>query len=76
MAQRQVRDVREQPHARGPRREERDQRERVEVAPLVRVILDADQVQPALLSGLDLRQDALQSARIGDDEGAELGHCW
>jgi hypothetical protein len=51
MAQRQIRDVGSELDPLGPRRDEREQAERVEEAALVRVILDPDEVEAKFFSG-------------------------
>src|SRR5206468_5599755 len=66
----------EQPDARRPRGEEGQQRERLQKAPLIRVVLDADEVQAGAVGALDLVDDRLAPGRVGDHEHAELdaGH--
>ncbi len=53
-AERQVRHVGEEAQPRRPGQQVGDQRERVEEPPLVRVVLDADEVEPAALGREDL----------------------
>ena len=61
VAQRQVRDVGEEADALGPAGEVGEQRPRVEEAALVRVVLDADEVEPEAVG----EQDLLDHARPG-----------
>jgi hypothetical protein len=49
MSQRKVGHIGEEANAFGARGEVRDQREGVQKAPLIRMILDADQIQPHLV---------------------------
>ena len=71
VAHRQARDVGEEPEPLGPRQQIGDQRIRVEVAPLIRVILDADEVEAALLRDPHPLDDALVVRRVRHDRQAE-----
>ena len=73
VAQRQVGDVREQPHALGAPGEVGEQRPGVEVAALVRVVLDADQVEPEPVGEQHLLDHRVLTLGIGDREDAEQG---
>ena len=50
-----------------------DQRKCVEKAPLIGVVLDADERQPALVRDPHQLPDAIQRIRVGDDRDPDLG---
>jgi hypothetical protein len=72
VAQRQVRDVGEDPHPRGLGSQGRHEHPGIEVPSLVGVILDADEVEAELVAEPDLVDDLGVVVRVGDWEEAEL----
>ena len=75
-AHRQAGDIREEAQAFGPSEEVRDERERIEEATLVGVVLDADELEPAALRGKDLGDDGrvvVRGRRHRDAEGGSHG---
>lgn len=71
-AQRQVGHIGKEPDPLGSCGQPRDQRERVEEAPLVRMVLDADQVETELIREPHRRQKLVDGVRVGTRENAEL----
>ena len=69
--QRQVGDVRREVDLVGLRRDHREQRERVEEAPLVGVVLERDDVEVLALGELREPQDVVRGGGGGRDEDAE-----
>ena len=63
--QRQVRDVRREEDAVGLRRDHREQRERVEEAALVRMVLERDDVEVLALGELREPEDVVRVAAVG-----------
>lgn len=71
-AQRQVRDVGKEAHAFRPREQVADQRPRLEVPPLVRVVLDPDQIDAELVGAVRERTVELDVRARRNDAQAEL----
>ena len=75
-AHRQAGDIREEPEPLRPRQQVGDQRERVEVPALVRVVLDPDEVEAASLGGQHLGDDRVVLVRDRRDGDPELKLGW
>ena len=72
----QARDVGEEAQPRRASEQVGDERERVQEAPLIRVILDADEVEPGALRGEDLLDDLRIGLGVGRHRDPERRHTW
>ena len=70
--ERQVRDVREEPDALGARDQVADQRPGLEVTPLVRVVLDPDEVEAELVGAAREGAQLIEIRTVRDEADPEL----